>query len=140
MHYVEALFTISLLLGALEYKPGHDYYFISTSSKDDLHRRLQGMCHTNNMRIVFKVADRREQQTKTKSSLSEKEGATSKDQKDNQILDSDIDNAILVSNTKNNRKMMSKHGKNRNRKNKNKKRAKEIDNYIRKTEKSIEKN
>ena len=41
--------------GALEYKPGKDYHFISTSSKDDLHRRIGGMCRTNNMKIVFKV-------------------------------------------------------------------------------------
>ena len=44
--------------GALEFHPGKDYYFISTSSKTDLHRRVDGMCRTNNMRIVFKVADK----------------------------------------------------------------------------------
>jgi len=42
--------------GALEFHPGKDYYFISTSSKADLHLRFHGMCRTNNMRIVFKVA------------------------------------------------------------------------------------
>ena len=47
---------------ALEFHPGKDYYFISTSSKADLHRRVHGMCRTNNMRIVFKVADKLEQQ------------------------------------------------------------------------------
>merc|ERR1712080_236626 len=40
---------------ALEYKPGRDYHFISTSSKDDLHLRIGGMCLSNNMKIVFKV-------------------------------------------------------------------------------------
>jgi hypothetical protein len=40
---------------ALEYKPGKDYHFISTSSKDDLHLRIGGMCLSNNMKIVFKV-------------------------------------------------------------------------------------
>jgi hypothetical protein len=44
--------------GALEFHPGKDYYFISTSSKTDLHRRVDGMCRTNNMRIVFKVANK----------------------------------------------------------------------------------
>ena len=48
--------------GALEFHPGQDYYFISTSSKSDLHRRVDGMCRSNNMRIVFKVADRSSQQ------------------------------------------------------------------------------
>lgn len=41
--------------GGLEFLPGNDYYFISTSSKDDLHRRVGGRCSTNNMKIVFKV-------------------------------------------------------------------------------------
>ncbi|KAJ8678460.1 hypothetical protein QAD02_014247, partial [Eretmocerus hayati] len=41
--------------GGLEFHPGRDYYFISTSSKDDLHRRIGGRCTTNNMKVVFKV-------------------------------------------------------------------------------------
>ncbi|XP_059609713.1 ephrin-B3 [Phlebotomus argentipes] len=47
--------------GGLEFLPGNDYYFISTSSKDDLHRRIGGRCSTNNMKVVFKVccADKR---------------------------------------------------------------------------------
>ena len=28
--------------GALEFRPGHDYYFVSTSSRRDLHRRVGG--------------------------------------------------------------------------------------------------
>ena len=43
--------------GALEYHPGKDYYFISTSSKGDLHLKAGGMCRSNNMKLVFKVAD-----------------------------------------------------------------------------------
>ncbi|XP_011498249.1 PREDICTED: ephrin-B3-like [Ceratosolen solmsi marchali] len=41
--------------GGLEFHPGRDYYFISTSSKDDLHRRIGGRCTTHNMKVVFKV-------------------------------------------------------------------------------------
>lgn len=41
--------------GGLEFLPGHDYYFISTSTGDDLHRRIGGRCTTHNMKIVFKV-------------------------------------------------------------------------------------
>lgn len=41
--------------GGLEFLPGHDYYFISTSTSDDLHRRIGGRCLTHNMKIVFKV-------------------------------------------------------------------------------------
>lgn len=60
--YTLLYFTISFrpfspTPGALEFHPGKDYYFISTSSKTDLHRRMDGMCRTNNMRLVFKVAD-----------------------------------------------------------------------------------
>ncbi|CAL4088091.1 unnamed protein product, partial [Meganyctiphanes norvegica] len=41
--------------GGLEFKPGQDYYFISTSSKDDLYRRIGGRCMKHNMKVVFKV-------------------------------------------------------------------------------------
>lgn len=41
--------------GGLEFLPGHDYYFISTSTSDDLHRRIGGRCTTHNMKMVFKV-------------------------------------------------------------------------------------
>lgn len=41
--------------GGLEFLPGHDYYFISTSTRDDLHRRIGGRCTSHNMKIVFKV-------------------------------------------------------------------------------------
>ncbi|XP_023313998.1 GATA zinc finger domain-containing protein 14, partial [Trichogramma pretiosum] len=41
--------------GGLEFHPGRDYYFISTSSRDDLHRRIGGRCTTHNMKVVFKV-------------------------------------------------------------------------------------
>lgn len=41
--------------GGLEFLPGHDYYFISTSTSDDLHRRIGGRCWSHNMKIVFKV-------------------------------------------------------------------------------------
>lgn len=43
--------------GGMEFKPGKDYYFISTSSNEDLHRRVGGKCSTHNMKVQFKVAD-----------------------------------------------------------------------------------
>ncbi|CAG0880951.1 unnamed protein product [Cyprideis torosa] len=46
--------------GGLEFKPGHDYYFISTSSKENLHRRTGGRCSTNHMKVVFKVCCKEE--------------------------------------------------------------------------------
>ena len=50
--------------GGLEFRPGHSYYFISTSSRNDIHRRVGGGCSTHNMKITFKVA-----QAKQKSNL-----------------------------------------------------------------------
>lgn len=43
--------------GQMEFRPGHDYYFISTSSPQDLHRRVGGGCATHNMKMIFKVSD-----------------------------------------------------------------------------------
>ena len=92
------LFTISLLLGALEWKPGHDYYFISTSSEDDLHRRLLGMCHTKNMRIVFRVADGRERNRKNNNNKRrnkdrKKKNSQQQHQQENNRDNSDWDDA-----------------------------------------------
>ncbi len=47
--------------GGLEFIPGHDYYFISTSSKNDLHRRMGGSCSSHNMKVVFRVAPSEEE-------------------------------------------------------------------------------
>ena len=43
--------------GGLEFRPGQSYYFISTSTKNDLHRRVGGGCSTHNMKIIFQVAE-----------------------------------------------------------------------------------
>lgn len=42
--------------GGMEFQPGQDYYFISTSSSSDLERRVGGKCTTHNMKVMFKVA------------------------------------------------------------------------------------
>ena len=42
--------------GGLEFKPGQDYYFISTSTDSDLERRVGGRCKSHNMKVTFKVA------------------------------------------------------------------------------------
>ena len=49
--------------GALEFKPGFDYHFISTSSKENINQLENGMCHTHNMKLVFKVADKPRKRT-----------------------------------------------------------------------------
>lgn len=43
--------------GGLEFHPGKDYYFISTSSPQDLYRRDGGRCVSHNMKVMFKVAN-----------------------------------------------------------------------------------
>ena len=55
-------FTISFrsftpVPGGLEFLPGQDYYFISTSGPRDLHGRNGGRCKTHNMKVIFKVAN-----------------------------------------------------------------------------------
>ncbi|XP_043246439.1 ephrin-A4-like [Amphibalanus amphitrite] len=41
--------------GGLEFRPGQDYFFISTSARGDMLRRIGGRCSTHNMKVVFKV-------------------------------------------------------------------------------------
>jgi len=56
--------------GGLEFKPGQDYYFLSTSSHSDIERRVGGRCSTNNMKMMFKIAPlkgRREQSSSSSS-------------------------------------------------------------------------
>ena len=43
--------------GGMEFRPGKDYYFISTSNSKDIHRRVGGWCSSHNMKMVFKVVD-----------------------------------------------------------------------------------
>ena len=42
--------------GGLEFKPGQEYYFISTSTPRDIHRRVGGACSTHNMKLTFMVS------------------------------------------------------------------------------------
>jgi len=46
--------------GGLEFRPGENYYLISTSTRRDLHRRVGGFCSSHNMKMIFKVAEREE--------------------------------------------------------------------------------
>lgn len=43
----------------LEFHPGHDYFFVSTSTPTDLYLRSGGACRSHNMKVTFKVADNR---------------------------------------------------------------------------------
>ena len=44
--------------GGLEFRPGQEYYFISTANKRDIHRRVGGWCSSHNMKMVVRVAER----------------------------------------------------------------------------------
>ena len=43
--------------GGMEFVPGQDYYFVSTSSKENLYQRVGGRCSTHHMKVAFKVAE-----------------------------------------------------------------------------------
>jgi len=43
--------------GGMEFQPGKDYFFISTSAKGDLYRRAGGHCSSHHMKAAFKVAN-----------------------------------------------------------------------------------
>lgn len=49
--------------GGMEFTPGKDYYFITTSSSDNLHQRVGGRCSTHHMKVAFKVADNLQHQS-----------------------------------------------------------------------------
>ena len=48
--------------GGLEFKPGKEYYFISTANSRDLHRRVGGWCQSHNMKMIVKVAESKAEQ------------------------------------------------------------------------------
>ena len=61
MYFTITFRSFSPTPGGLEFKPGQDYYFISTSTQRDLHRRVGGYCQSNKMKMVFRVHEAREQ-------------------------------------------------------------------------------
>ena len=56
--------------GGMEFTPGKDYYFVSTSSKENLYQRVGGRCSSHHMKVAFKVADNVQHST-TRSPVSE---------------------------------------------------------------------
>ena len=70
--------SFSPMPGRLEYHPGEDYYFISTSEKGDIHKRVEGMCRTNNMRVVLKVKDREAMEAARREAAEREERAKAK--------------------------------------------------------------
>jgi len=60
--YQEKVFTISFrsfspMPGSIEFHPGKDYYFISTSSYGNLHNKEGGFCLHSNMKVIVKVGN-----------------------------------------------------------------------------------
>ena len=56
--------------GGMEFYPGRDYYFISTSSEGEIDGRDGGRCRSHNMKMIFKVGrhgHRRKQATTTEA-------------------------------------------------------------------------
>ena len=46
----------------MEFKPGQSYFFISTSSDRDMHRRVGGWCSTKNMKMIFRWETRHDEE------------------------------------------------------------------------------
>ena len=61
MYFTITFRSFSPTPGGLEFKPGQDYYFISTSTRRDIHRRVGGYCQSHKMKMVFRVHENREQ-------------------------------------------------------------------------------
>lgn len=98
--------------GALEFKPGNDYHFISTSSKMDLHNRVGGRCRDNNMKLVFKVADPSKTTTTTTTTTTTESALESRDHSLSNV--NTIDDKI----NSNNKKKENKRRRRKKRKNK----------------------
>jgi len=56
--YTISFRSFSPMPGSLEFEPGKDYYFISTSRPGMLNSLEGGYCAKNNMKVTFKVAPR----------------------------------------------------------------------------------
>ena len=67
--YKPSFFTLTFrafspIPGAFEFHPGQNYYFISTSSKSDLFRRVGGRCMSHHMKLVFKIRNSKHKKKK----------------------------------------------------------------------------
>ena len=49
--------SFSPIPGSLEFHPGQDYYFITTSHPNNLHSKVGGRCASHNMKVIIKVAN-----------------------------------------------------------------------------------
>ena len=58
LYFTLTIRSFSPTPGGLEFAPGKEYFFISTSSNRDIHSRAGGWCSSHNMKMVFRVQDR----------------------------------------------------------------------------------
>ena len=69
--YVTKTFRpFSPIPGGLEFKPGHNYYFVSTSSATNIINRNGGYCASHNMKMAIKIANDTEKSLMSPSSSS----------------------------------------------------------------------
>ena len=73
MYFTITFRSFSPTPGGLEFKPGQNYYFISTSTQRDIHRRAGGFCSSHNMKMIFKVADNQVTSNAVSSEVEEEE-------------------------------------------------------------------
>jgi hypothetical protein len=59
----------------MEFRPGQDYFFISTSDPQNLHQRSGGRCSSHNMKVLFKTAERKMERKNHKNDFSKQDVA-----------------------------------------------------------------
>ena len=76
MYFTITFRSFSPTPGGLEFKPGQNYYLISTSTQRDIHRRAGGFCSSHNMKMIFKVADNQVTSNAVSSEVEDEEERT----------------------------------------------------------------
>lgn len=55
LYYTLTFRQFSPIPGAIDYKPGNDYYFMAASGDKDKHQKVDALCRDYNMKIIIKV-------------------------------------------------------------------------------------
>merc|ERR1719264_2144286 len=72
--YIIAFRSFSPMPGGIEFLPGKDYYFISTSSPEDVRSKSGGYCQSHNMKVIFKVRSERQKEKEGVEEQEEEKG------------------------------------------------------------------
>ena len=56
-HFTKTFRQFSPIPRGLEFKPGQNYYFVSTSSTNNINNKFGGFCASHNMKVTMKIAN-----------------------------------------------------------------------------------